>query len=132
MNGIEILTQETIKCSFWDVDVFIVLFIALMGIGIVIWSIKNIIGDYIIPKCKHRATKVDFDVVLLFILGVIIGIAINFGCYSVLKQFYEKRQPEGHYLIKVTEDASFLEFYNNYEILEDKGNNVFIVKEKEN
>lgn len=132
MSGIEIITQETIEHSFWNVDVFILLFVILMGVGTIIWFIKILIEDYIIPKCKHCVTKVDFDTVLLLIFGMFVVIAFNFGCYSVLKQFYEECQPEEHYLIKVTKDASFLEFYNKYEILENKGNNVFIVKEKGN
>lgn len=113
INGIEVLTSEMVRTSP-ESDELIFVGILLVGFALVVfycfgYCIKNKLGW----------------VALVSAIGVIL-LSLVAG-----KMFREAFFPnyEERYMVQLKEEVP-LDFIKNYEILEDKGNDIYIVREK--
>lgn len=92
----------------------------ILIICIVIGIIIGIIIDY-----KNRTIGITFFTFLLeLVSGLLIGGIVGDVC--------EKEAGEYYYEIKVDENTKFLDFFDKYEIIEEKSRNIYLVKEVDN
>ena len=115
IDGVEVLTSEIVRVSA-DLD-------ELIGAGI-IFSIFTILLFYFLIVC----IKEKFGwLTLVCIVGV------SLFALAAGKMFKMAANPvyEEQYMVKLEENIPS-KFLQDYEILEDKGNNIYIVREKGN
>lgn len=92
----------------------------ILIICIVIGIIIGIIIDY-----KNRTIGITF---FTFLLGLVSGLLIG----GIVGDVCEKEAGEYYYEIKVDENTKFLDFFDKYEIIEEKSRNIYLVKEVDN
>ena len=115
INGVEVLTSEMVRTSpESDELIFVgVLFVcfALAIFYCFIYCIKNKLG-WITLVCA----------ISVMLLSLVAGKMFKDAFFPI----YEER-----YMVQLKEEVP-LNFIKNYEILEDKGNDIYIVREKGN
>lgn len=68
--------------------------------------------------------KIDFSCFFILIISV-------FCTICLVKDYNKPNEYRTEYMVEVSDEASFNEFYHKYKVIEDKGNHVYIVYEKE-
>lgn len=116
IDGVEVLTSEMIRVSA-EPD-------ALIIVGI-LFAIFAVALFYTFITCLTE--KVGWTLTLISVLGAILMGVVAVKLFSgVFFPTYEER-----YMVQLKEEVP-LDFIKNYEILEDKGNDIYIVREKGN
>lgn len=118
MEGVRILTQSEVVTHVATPLSFI------MGMFI-IFSILSLIvvGSFFVTLFKEKYFE------KIFIAPMIFFICVSIGAFYLMKNYIPTTY-ETQYLVEVT-DADFVEFYNKYKVIEDKGNGIYLVAEKE-
>lgn len=115
INGVEVLTSETVRISP-EFDALIFTGVLYIGFALAVFY------------CFGYCVKNKFG--LLALVCAISVILLSLCAGKIFKAaffpIYEKR-----YMIQLKEEVP-LDFIKNYEILEDKGNDIYIVREKGN
>ena len=108
MEGVTILAQETI-CKFHGASFLFILFLCtLIGFDL------NYFSDE--PFSNKQMRRFLVWVVLGLAIGIVVGIFAN--------------KPHEQYKISISENVSFVEFYEKYEIVDQEGS-IFTVREKD-
>ena len=114
IDGVEVLTSEMVRVSAEPDALIIVGFIFLAFTLVLIWTFE---------ECLKQ--KLGWILTLICALGSIgLGFVAGKMFQRALYPIYEEQ-----YMVQLKEEVS-LNFIKNYEILEDKGNNIYIVREK--
>lgn len=115
IDGIEVLTSESVRISP-EFDALIFVGVLLIGFALVVLY------------CFGYCVKNKFGwIALVCVLGVIsLSLAAGKMFKDAFFPTYEER-----YMVQLKEEVP-LDFIKNYEILEDKGNDIYIVREKGN
>ena len=114
IEGVEVLTSEMVRVSADFEALIFVGFIFLVFALIVLWAFG---------ECLKQ--KLGWILTLICALGSIgLGFVAGKLFQSALYPTYEER-----YMVQLKEEVP-LNFIKNYEILEDKGNDIYIVREK--
>lgn len=92
----------------------------ILIICIIVSIVIGIIIDY-----KNRTIGITF---FTFLLGLVSGLLIG----GIVGDVCEKETGEYYYEIKVDENTKFLDFFDKYEIIEEKSRNIYLVKEVDN
>lgn len=104
----------------WKVVVYI---LGLM-IGIILGAV--FLGAFIFSiLCKHMDHILHFLALGMALL--IIGISCLITCY---KQYAEVTDYISKALVRIEDDTVSLDLFKNWEIAEEKGNNIYIIKPK--
>ena len=111
MDGVTILNQiEVSSCSLFAV---IVIIIAFVLIAFSIWAIHLIIDEK------------DYGVLYAPIGGIVFAImALVLGIYKI------NEPPSTNYEVIISDEVSFTDFTNKYEIIEQRGK-IYVIKERE-
>ena len=114
IDGVEVLTSEIVRVSAEPDALIIVGFIFLVFTLMLLWTfgecLKQKLGWILTLICALSSIGLGFVAGKLF--------------QSALHPIYEER-----YMVQLKEEVP-LNFIKNYEILEDKGNDIYIVREK--
>lgn len=114
IDGVEVLTSEMVRVS---AD-----FEALIFVGF-LFLVFSLITFWAFTECVKQ--KLGWILTIICALGSIgLGFVAGKLFQSALHPIYEER-----YMVQLKENVP-LDFIKNYEILEDKGNNIYIVREK--
>lgn len=114
IDGIEVLTSETVRLTA-ETDELII-----MGI---VFVILGIAAFYTFVVCLKE--KLGWELALICIASsCLFGLLGGHMFKDALSPTYEER-----YMVQLKEEVP-LDFLKNYEILEDKGNDIYIVREK--
>ena len=115
IDGVNLITTETICISGSFIGNLIPAIITAIGCITLIVLLVFCIKDKEMPTFL-------FGLVMLTLLGI-----LSFICFKdAFNPRYEER-----YMVQLKEEVP-LDFIKNYEILEDKGNDIYIVREKGN
>lgn len=115
IDGVNLITTETICISGSFIGNLIPAIITAIG------CITLIVLLVFCIKYKEMPTFL-FGLVILTLLGI-----LSFICFKdAFNPRYEER-----YMVQLKKEVP-LDFIKNYEILEDKGNDIYIVREKGN
>ena len=115
IDGVNLITTETICISGSFIGNLIPAIITAIGCITLIVLLVFCIKDKEIPTFL-------FGLVMLTLLGI-----LSFICFKdAFNPRYEER-----YMVQLKKEVP-LDFIKNYEILEDKGNDIYIVREKGN
>lgn len=115
IDGVNLITTETICISGSFVGNLIPAIITAIGCITLIVLLVFCIKDKEMPTFL-------FGLVMLTLLGI-----LSFICFKdAFNPRYEER-----YMVQLKKEVP-LDFIKNYEILEDKGNDIYIVREKGN
>ncbi len=116
INGVEVLTSEMVKVSAESDALIFVGFLFLVFGLISLWAFGESLKQ-----------KLGWILTLICALG---SIGLSFVAGKMFKDaffpIYEER-----YMVQLKKEVP-LDFIKNYEILEDKGNDIYIVREKGN
>ena len=113
INGVEVLTSEMVKVSA-DFEALIFTGILLIGFALIVFY------------CFGYCVKNKFGwIALVCALGVI---SLSLAAGKVFKAAFFPTYEE-RYIVQLKKEVP-LDFIKNYEILEDKGNDIYIVREK--
>ena len=113
IDGVNLITTETICISGSFIGNLIPAIITAIGCITLIVLLVFCIKDKEIPTFL-------FGLVMLTLLGI-----LSFICFKdAFNPRYEER-----YMVQLKKEVP-LDFIKNYEILEDKGNDIYIVREK--
>lgn len=115
IDGVNLITTETICISGSFIGNLIPAIITAIGCITLIVLLVFCIKDKEMPTFL-------FGLVILTLLGI-----LSFICF---KEAFNPRYEE-RYMVQLKEEVP-LDFIKNYEILEDKGNDIYIVREKGN
>lgn len=115
IDGVNLITTETICISGSFLSN---LFPAVIG---AIGCIAAIVVAILCAKEKEWGTFF-----FALVMGVLLGLLAFFCFKDAFNPRYEER-----YMVQLKEEVP-LDFIKNYEILEDKGNDIYIVREKGN
>ena len=116
IDGVEVLTSEMVRISA-EPDALII-----VGILFAIFTVA-LFYTFIISLTE----KVGWTLTLISVLGAILMGVVAVKLFSgVFFPTYEER-----YMVQLKKEVP-LDFIKNYEILEDKGNDIYIVREKGN
>lgn len=115
IKGVEVLTSEMVRTSP-EFDALIFVGVLLIGFALVVFY------------CFGYCVKNKFGwIALVCALGVIsLSLAAGKMFKDAFFPTYEER-----YMVQLKKEVP-LDFIKNYEILEDKGNGIYIVREKGN
>lgn len=114
IDSVEVLTSEMVRVSADSDALVFVGFIFLAFTLMLLWTFG---------ECLKQ--KLGWILALICALGSIgLGFVAGKLFQSALHPIYEER-----YIVQLKENVP-LDFIKNYEILEDKGNNIYIVREK--
>lgn len=115
IDGIEVLTSESVRIS---PEFGALIFVGVLLIGFAL----------VVLYCFGYCVKNKFGwIALVCVLGVIsLSLAAGKMFKDAFFPTYEER-----YMVQLKEEVP-LDFIKNYEILEDKGNDIYIVREKGN
>ena len=116
IEGVRILTQEEVLIKIHGGIGGIFLLAICVAVGII--CIFNFVMDIVDFK------KIDFSCFFILIISV-------FCTICLVKDYNKPNEYRTEYMVEVSDEASFNEFYHKYKVIEDKGNNVYIVYEKE-
>lgn len=115
IDGVNLITTETICISGSFIGNLIPAIITAIGCITLIVLLVFCIKDKEMPTFL-------FGLVMLTLLGI-----LSFICFKdAFNPRYEER-----YMVQLKKEVP-LDFIKNYEILEDKGNDIYIVREKGN
>lgn len=115
IDGVNLITTETICISGSFIGNLIPAIITAIGCIALIVLLVFCIKDKEMPTFL-------FGLVMLTLLGI-----LSFICFKdAFNPRYEER-----YMVQLKKEVP-LDFIKNYEILEDKGNDIYIVREKGN
>ena len=115
IDGVNLITTETICISGSFISNLIPAIITAIGCITLIVLLVFCIKDKEMPTFL-------FGLVMLTLLGI-----LSFFCFKdAFNPRYEER-----YMVQLKKEVP-LDFIKNYEILEDKGNDIYIVREKGN
>lgn len=115
IDGVNLITTETICISGSFIGNLIPAIITAIGCITLIVLLVFCIKDKEMPTFL-------FGLVILTLLGI-----LSFICFKdAFNPRYEER-----YMVQLKKEVP-LDFIKNYEILEDKGNDIYIVREKGN
>lgn len=114
IDGVEVLTSEMVRVSADSDALIFVGFIFLAFTLMLLWTFE---------ECLKQ--KLCWILTLICALGAI-GLSFVAGklFQSALHPIYEEQ-----YMVQLKKEVP-LKFLQDYEILEDKGNNIYIVREK--
>lgn len=115
IDGVNLITTETICISGSFLSN---LFPAVIG---AVGCIAAIVVAILCAKEKEWGTFF-----FALVMGVLLGLLAFFCFKDAFNPRYEER-----YMVQLKEEVP-LDFIKNYEILEDKGNDIYIVREKGN
>lgn len=116
IDGVEVLTSEMVRVSA-ESD-------ALIFVGF-LFLVFGLISLWAFGECLKQ--KLGWILTLICALGSIgLGFVAGKLFQSALHPIYEER-----YMVQLKEEVP-LDFIKNYEILEGKGNDIYIVREKGN
>ncbi len=115
IDGVNLITTETICISGSFIGNLIPAIITAIGCITLIVLLVFCIKDKEMPTFL-------FGLVILTLLGI-----LSFICF---KEAFNPRYEE-RYMVQLKKEVP-LDFIKNYEILEDKGNDIYIVREKGN
>ena len=115
IDGVNLITTETICISGSFIGNLIPAIITALGCITLIVLLVFCIKDKEMPTFL-------FGLVILTLLGI-----LSFICF---KEAFNPRYEE-RYMVQLKKEVP-LDFIKNYEILEDKGNDIYIVREKGN
>ena len=115
INGVEVLTSEIVRTSP-ESDVLIFVGFLFVGFGLVLF--------YYFTDCfKNKLGWVTLACAIgVILLSLVAGKMFKDAFFPT----YEER-----YMVQLKKEVP-LDFIKNYEILEDKGNDIYIVREKGN
>ena len=114
IDGVEVLTSESVRVSAEPDALIIVAFIFLVFTLMLLWTFG---------ECLTQ--KLGWILTLICALGSIgLGFVAGKLFQSALHPIYEEQ-----YMVQLKKEVP-LDFIKNYEILEDKGNDIYIVREK--
>lgn len=116
INGVEVLTSEMVKVS---AD-----FEALIFVGF-LFLVFGLISLWAFGECLKQ--KLGWILTLICVLGFI---GLSFVAGKMFKDAFFPTYEE-RYMVQLKEEVP-LDFIKNYEILEGKGNDIYIVREKGN
>ena len=113
IDGVEVLTSEMVRISP-ESDALIFVGVLLIGFALVVFY------------CFDYCVKNKFGWLALVCAIGVISLSLIAG-----KMFKDAFFPtyEERYMVQLKEEVP-LDFIKNYEILEDKGNDIYIVREK--
>ena len=115
IEGVRILTQEEVLVKANSVGwIFLIVFFSAFAI----FAILNFIFTL---KENNKVDKGSIFIAAMLIACLVLLIK----GYGILNEYRTE------YMVEVSDEASFNEFYHKYKVIEDKGNNVYIVYEKE-
>lgn len=116
IEGVEVLTSEMVRVSADFEALIFVGFLFLVFALILLWTFE---------ECLTQ--KLGWILTLICALGSIgLGFVAGKLFQSALHPIYEEQ-----YMVQLKEEVP-LDFIKNYEILEDKGNDIYIVRAKGN
>ena len=114
IDGVEVLTSEMVRVSAESDALIIVGFLFLVFALILLWTFG---------ECLKQ--KLGWILTLICALGSIgLGFVAGKMFQGALHPVYEE-----HYMVQLKENVP-LKFLQDYEFVEDKGNNIYIVREK--
>lgn len=114
IDGVEVLTSEMVRTSA-EPD-------ALIIVGI-LFAVFALMLLWTFGECIKQ--KLGWILTLVCALGsIMLGIVAGNMFQDALHPIYEER-----YMVQLKEDVP-LKFLQDYEFVEDKGNNIYIVREK--
>lgn len=116
IDGVEVLTSEMVRVSA-EPD-------ALITVG-VLFSIFVLMLLWAFEECLKQ--KLGWILTLICALGFI---GLSFVAGKMFKDAFFPTYEE-RYMVQLKEEVP-LDFIKNYEILKDKGNDIYIVREKGN
>lgn len=116
IEGVRILTQEEVLVKANSVIgwIFLIVFFSALAIIAILNFILTLKEDNKVDKGSIFIAAMLIACLVLLIKG-----------YGILNEYRTE------YMVEVSDEASFNEFYHKYKVIEDKGNNVYIVYEKE-
>lgn len=115
IDGVEILTSEMVRVSAE--------FDGLIFVGILFIGFTLIVFCYFIDCIKNKLNWLALvSAVGVILLSLVAGKMFRDAFFPI----YEER-----YMVQLKKEVP-LDFIKNYEILEDKGNDIYIVREKGN
>ncbi len=117
MNGITILNETTITLEPLAI-LFTIMVIILSGIAFLI----SIIG--IILSIKNR----DSDCLIVSVIGTLLSML--FGTILILRFDYKCNHPVTQYEVLISDEVNFNEFYQKYEIIEQRGE-IYVIQERQ-
>lgn len=116
MNGITILHQETVPCSLGSLQIILM----VTGISLAVAALIMFISS---EYSRHEDALVNASLATIIIsLVLIIATVVTFcipGLYEQKTQYY----------VTISDEVSYKEFIEKYEIIETKGD-IYIVEEK--
>lgn len=116
IDGVEILTSEMVRVSAESDALIFVGFLFLVFGLISLWAFGESLKQ-----------KLGWILTLICALG---SIGLSFVSGKMFKDAFFPTYEE-RYMVQLKKEVP-LDFIKNYEILEDKGNNIYIVREKGN
>lgn len=116
IDGVEVLTSEMVRVSA-ESD-------ALIFVGF-LFLVFGLISLWAFGECLEQ--KLGWILTLICALG---SIGLSFVAGKMFKDAFFPTYEE-RYMVQLKKEVP-LDFIKNYEILEDKGNDIYIVREKGN
>lgn len=113
LPGIEVLSEEFISTSFSSLEIAILSFLLFIGMAMSLLLLFLNIVDTSVGGCIMSAI---FIIAMLFLIGVFAHNAANPTGYT-------------EYQVLIDDDVKWKDFYENYEIIDQKGQ-IYTIKEK--
>lgn len=117
IEGVRILTQENVLVKVHGGIGCLFLLAICVAVGII--YLFNFIADIAVDIKKFSFPY--------FFMTIVATICIIY----LVKDYNKSNVYQTQYMVEVSDKVNFNDFYHKYKVIEDKGNNIYIVCEKE-